>query len=149
MIVREKGTMWLLQRLKVGEVMTQETFDELLNYIGQLEVSQAACKRYFLNEAINSIEILVDRKNADAIKVSLNEAIGSRFEPKKEVEKETKFKFSDRLVHRDVRYSEELDSALADLAHHNKTATNEVIVRLLEQAVKMPGFYGLNSSSES
>jgi len=138
-MVDKKGTMWLLQRLKAGEVLTEEVAAELFAYISQLEVSQDDSRCYLTNQLFNAIEMLMDRKTAGEIK---NSIIVKSNEKKEDL---PKFEFSDRLVHRDVRYSEELDSALADLAHHNKTATNEVIVRLLEQAVKMPGFYGLKS----
>lgn len=139
-MVDKKGTIWLLQRLKAGEVLTQEASTELLAYIGQLEVSQDAAKRHYINQLFNSLDVLTDTQTAIKIQKSIEDAL----EVKKE---EPKFEFSDRLVQRDVRYPEELDSTLADIAHYNKMSTNDVIVRLLEQAVKIPGFFGFKNGA--
>ena len=138
-MLQKKGTMWLLSRLKAGEVLTKETSDELMEYIGQLEISLDASVDFFGKMFEKSVENLLSREGSEKVNKFFNDTLvkeGVKSKPEK-------FEFSDGLVHREVCYSEELDSALADLAYHNNTVTNQVIVKILSAGVTIPGTFGL------
>lgn len=138
--VQKRGTMWLLQRLKTGEVLTQDVANELRDYIGQLESSQDRSKHLLRTAALQFLGELDPQQAAH---------VAQQLGPPEYAPPERKSYGHLGEVHQDICLPMLLESDLLDLAYWNKTARNEMVIDILAFAVNNPGVFGLIGPSKT